>query len=37
MREILIDAGSEEFDLPRLQQLPQHHDAVGLEGIDVRL
>src|ERR1700730_6866754 len=37
MREILIDPRSEEFDLPRLQQLPQHHGAVGLEGIDVRL
>jgi hypothetical protein len=36
MRQILIDAACEEFDFARLQQLPQHHGALGLESIDVR-
>src|SRR4029077_12230234 len=36
MRQILIDAAREEFDFPRLQQLPQHHGALGLKSVDVR-
>ena len=36
MRQILIDARCKEFDFARLQELAQHHGALGLKSIDVR-
>src|SRR5437879_2115813 len=37
MRQILVDSRPEELDLVLLEKLPQHHSAVGVEGIHLSL
>src|SRR6059058_746179 len=37
MRQILVDSRPEELDLVLLEKLPQHHGAVGVEGIHLSL